>query len=485
MLGQQQLNHGVAGLVIGRGQAVFLVDDATLAGPAPADLVAGFLEIFHLDEILVFHCGNQCRFVDHRGQVGPAEARRGPGRSLQVHIGAELHFMGVNLQNLEAAFDVGRGNVHLPIKSAGADQGWIQHVRAVGGCDDDDLVIGLKTVHLDEDRIQRLLALVMAARAEARPTPTPNSVDLVQEDDAGRVFLRGLEQVADPRGAHADEHLDEIAAADRIKGHIGFAGDGLCQQCLAAARLPDEQDAARNSASDALELARVAQKLDDLGDFFLGFVDAGHVIERDVGVLFAGQAMARAAEVAQHAGGTAPGPHRAKNQEPKQRHQHYPGQQVYQDGYQQSAAGLVLPLAAACGEVLLQTAQQLFIVHRVGPLDAELRVGADLIADEFASTFHGVVPQCDALDLSRFQFLVELADGHRLLGVHILGQQHQQHENEADDDHPAENAARHLHARLGLARIAAGVVGTVGLVGFRHSGASIPPALTLSAGKTR
>src|SRR6201993_2322284 len=40
-------------------------------------------------------------------------------------------------------------------------------------------------------------------------------VDLVDEDDAGRVLLALFEHVADARGADADEHLDEIRARDR------------------------------------------------------------------------------------------------------------------------------------------------------------------------------------------------------------------------------------------------------------------------------
>jgi hypothetical protein len=40
----------------------------------------------------------------------------------------------------------------------------------------------------------------------------PDRVDLVHEDDAGRVLLGLLEEVANARGADADEHLDEVGA---------------------------------------------------------------------------------------------------------------------------------------------------------------------------------------------------------------------------------------------------------------------------------
>ena len=49
-------------------------------------------------------------------------------------------------------------------------------------------------------------------------------------------------------------------------------------------------------AAQALELGGIPQEIDDLGDLFLGFLDAGHVIERDVDLIFAEQARPTLAE---------------------------------------------------------------------------------------------------------------------------------------------------------------------------------------------
>ena len=106
-------------------------------------------------------------------------------------------------------------------------------------------------------------------------------VDLVDEDDAGRILLGLLEHVADAAGADADEHLDEIRARDGEERHVGFAGDGAGEEGLAGTGGADQQHAARNAAAEPLELLRVAQELDDLLEVFLGLVDAGHVVEGD------------------------------------------------------------------------------------------------------------------------------------------------------------------------------------------------------------
>ena len=164
-------------------------------------------------------------------------------------------------------------------KRPGTQQRRVEHVRSVGGRDEDDALVRFEAVHLDEQLIQRLLALVVAA-AEAGAAMTADGVDLVDEDDARGVLLALLEQVADARRADADEHLDEVGAADREEWNVGLTGDGPRQQRLPRSRRAHEQDALRNAAAQLLELLRLLQELDDFLQLFLRFVDAGDVLER-------------------------------------------------------------------------------------------------------------------------------------------------------------------------------------------------------------
>ena len=99
----------------------------------------------------------------------------------------------------------------LPVETARAQQRWVEDVGPVRGRDQNDVVLQLEPVHLDEELVQRLLALVVAA-AESGAAMAADHVDLVHEDDARRRLLRLLEEVADARGADADEHLDEVGA---------------------------------------------------------------------------------------------------------------------------------------------------------------------------------------------------------------------------------------------------------------------------------
>ena len=103
---------------------------------------------------------------------------------------------------------------------------------------------------------------------------TADRVDFIDEDDAGRVFLGLIEHIADTAGADADEHLDEVRAGNTEERHPRFTGDSFGEQGLAGAGRADHQHAAWNFAAQLLELAGIAQKLDQFGHFLFGFVAA-------------------------------------------------------------------------------------------------------------------------------------------------------------------------------------------------------------------
>ncbi len=139
-------------------------------------------------------------------------------------------------------------------KRPGPEEGAVEDVGAVGRGDEDDALVRVEAVHLDEELVERLLALVVAA-AEAGAALAADGVDLVDEDEAGGVLLALVEEVADARGADADEHLDEVRAADGEEGHVGLAGHGPGEEGLARARGADEEDALGDAAAELLELA--------------------------------------------------------------------------------------------------------------------------------------------------------------------------------------------------------------------------------------
>src|SRR5215471_15558256 len=186
----------------------------------------------------------------------------------------------MNLEDLLASDDVRVGHDNLAIEPAGPQQSRVEHIRPVGGGGQDDPLVGLEAVHLNEQLIEGLLSLVVAA-AEAGAAMPADRVDLVDEDDAGSVLFPLLEHVAHAAGANSDEHLDEVGPGNREERHVCFTGDGAGEQGLAGPRGADQQYPFGDLAAEPLKLLRVLQVFDDLLELLLGFVDPGDILEGD------------------------------------------------------------------------------------------------------------------------------------------------------------------------------------------------------------
>ena len=209
----------------------------------------------------------------------PVKPGRPAGDHVQVDVRRERLAPGVHPQDALAAVQVGLGHHDLPVEAAGPQQRRVEDVGTVGGGDQDHAALDVEAVHLDQQLVQGLLALVVAA-AEAGPAVPADRVDLVDEDDGRGVGLGLLEQVADPGGADTDEHLDEVRAGDRVERHARLAGHGAGQQRLAGSGRPVQQHALGDLGPDGLELAGALQELLDLLELLDGLVGPGDVGER-------------------------------------------------------------------------------------------------------------------------------------------------------------------------------------------------------------
>ena len=176
---------------------------------------------------------------------------------------------------------VGRVDADLAVEAAGAQQRGVEDVGTVRRRDQDDVGLDVEAVHLDEQLVEGLLALVVAA-AHAGAAVAADGVDLVDEDDGRGVLLGLLEQVAHAAGADADEHLDEVGTGDRVERHAGLAGDGAGEQGLAGSGRAVQQHALRDAGADGLELGGLLQEVLDLLQLFDGLVGAGDVVEGDL-----------------------------------------------------------------------------------------------------------------------------------------------------------------------------------------------------------
>ena len=177
-------HNGMAGFVVGGGAFFIFVHHHRAALGAHIDFVFGIFKIalIHLD--LVAAAGKERRFVHQVGQIGAGKAGRAFGQRFQIHRFIQRHFFGMHIQNLLAAADIGQRHHHLAVETAGALQGRIEHIRAVGGGNHNHGLAAFKAIHLHQQLVERLLALIVAA-AQTGAALAADGINFVDKDDAG------------------------------------------------------------------------------------------------------------------------------------------------------------------------------------------------------------------------------------------------------------------------------------------------------------
>ena len=244
VVARQQLGaQRVAGLVEGDHAPLVLVERAARLH-AGHDALERVVEVGLLDPRAAVAGGGDRRLV---GRCWPGRRRSGPEVWRAIFV--EVDVLG---QRLVARVHASR-IASRPPTSGGETRIWRSKRpgrSSAGSSFSSRLDAAITTtspvrgeaVHLDQQLVERLLALGVVVRA----AHGADGVDLVDEDDRGRVLARLGEQAPDARGAEAGEHLDEARRRLREELRAGLVGDGLGQQRLAGAGRAVQQDALRH-----------------------------------------------------------------------------------------------------------------------------------------------------------------------------------------------------------------------------------------------
>ena len=88
----------------------------------------------------------------------------------------------MDLKDLLTALHVGNVDHDLTVETTGAQQCGVKYVGAVRCRNEHDRIVRLETVHLNEQLVQGLFALIVTA-AKTCATLTTDCIDLVDEDD--------------------------------------------------------------------------------------------------------------------------------------------------------------------------------------------------------------------------------------------------------------------------------------------------------------
>ena len=100
--------------------------------------------------------GAQRGEVEDVGEVGAGEPARRARERVEVDGSIELEFLAEAAEEAAPHADVGRRDVKDAVEAAGAREGAVEERRLVRRGEDDDAGVRRESVHLDEQRVERL-----------------------------------------------------------------------------------------------------------------------------------------------------------------------------------------------------------------------------------------------------------------------------------------------------------------------------------------
>ena len=242
----QERHQRVAALVVGQDPLLLLRHHLPLL-EAGDDPLQGAVEVGLVDVLLPLAAREDGRLVCDVRQVGSRQTRRLAGDRGQVDVRGERLAPGVDVEDRFAAGEVRRRDEDLPVEPPRAQKRRVEVLEPIRRAHDDDLVAVGEPVELDEQLVQGLVLLTVEAMARARRA---DRVELVDEDDRGLVLAGLLEELPDPSGAEAGEHLDERGGALRVEVRAGSVRDGLRKQGLPRSGRTVEQDALGHAGAE-------------------------------------------------------------------------------------------------------------------------------------------------------------------------------------------------------------------------------------------
>ena len=185
----------------------------------------------------------------------------------------------MDVQDAFPAFDIRQTNRNRAVEPARAQKRWIENIRSVGGSQDDQLVMHVKSIHFHQQLVQGLFTFIIDC-AQPGSTAAADGIHFIDEDNR-RSYLHSLsEKITYPAGAYTDKHFHEFGSADTEERDSRFSGNGSGEQGLAGSWRSNQQHTVRNASAQIMVFFRVAQKIDNFSQFLFGFICAGYIFER-------------------------------------------------------------------------------------------------------------------------------------------------------------------------------------------------------------
>ena len=184
-----------------------------------------------INHVAVIAGGQQGCLVHHVRQVCTRETGCTLSDLPQIDATVDRLTGGMHLKDALAALHIGRIHTDLAVETTRAQQGGVEHIRAVGRGNHDHVGVAVEAVHFNKQLVKGLLTLVVTA-AHADAATATDRIDLVHEDDRGGVRLCFLEQITHAGCAHTHEHLNKVGTGNRVERRASLARNSFREQGL-------------------------------------------------------------------------------------------------------------------------------------------------------------------------------------------------------------------------------------------------------------
>src|SRR3989344_1708634 len=200
--------------------------------------------------------GENCPFVYKIFEIGSGKTWRALGNMAQTDTRFKRLPFCMNLENRLALFDVWKIQNDSPVKPARAQERGVENVGTIGRRYDNALFSPLKTVHLNENLVERLLALVMPA-AKTGAAMAPDRIDLVDKNNRRSGFLCRAKQITHTRGPDTDKHQKKSRRKNMEKRPARLSRNRAGKKSLSGAGRAHKENAARDPRANLKKFLRV------------------------------------------------------------------------------------------------------------------------------------------------------------------------------------------------------------------------------------
>ena len=199
----------VTALVKCNGAAFALGKNATLLFGTGNNAFKRLFNFVHTNNRFVATRAQKRSLIQKIGQVGTGKTGGKLGYIFQINRRRKRLISCVNLKDCFPTHNVGRANLHAAVKTTRTKQRRVENVGAVCCCNKDNGVVFFKTIHLNKQLVEGLLALIMTA-ANTRATLTSHGIDFVDKHDGRGSMFCLLKEVAHTRCTHAYKHFNKV-----------------------------------------------------------------------------------------------------------------------------------------------------------------------------------------------------------------------------------------------------------------------------------